>query len=307
MIRLFSLLTVALVLLARPAAAQDPSTAPGAATLSERFSKTVRLDENGTFDLTNIIGNVVVGTHPSRDVTIDAIKRVERPNPNAARMLLRMIDVQVTELGNRVEVRTVVPRPRNFPGSVDYTITVPADVRVSVRTTSGAIRTTNAVVDTLKVVSGDIEVTDGSADFFAASSVSGTIAVRRLKVQAMQLNTVSGNVTLDSVRAERVMARAIGGDIHYVGELAPGGRYEFVSHAGNIGVLLPATTGFQLQANTFSGSVRSDFAVSRRGRENAEGTPATPAAARVLRGAFGDGNAMLVLRAFSGNITVGRR
>jgi len=305
MTRPFCLLGVVLVLLAHPAAAQDPSTAPGAGGVTERFSRTVHLDENGTFDLTNIIGNVVVGTSPGRDVTIDAVKRVERPNPNAARMLLRMIDVQVTELANRVEVRTVVPRPRNFPGSVDYTITVPADVRVSVRTTSGAIRTTNAVVDTLKVVSGDIEVTDGSADFFTASSVSGTIAVRRLKVQAMQLNTVSGSVNLDTVRAERVMARAIGGDIHYVGELASGGRYELVSHAGNIGVLLPATTGFQLQANTFSGSVRSDFAVSRRGRENGEAAPA--AAPRALRGAFGDGSAMLVLRAFSGNITVGRR
>jgi len=306
MIRLFSWLALALVL-AHPAAAQEPSTAPGTGAVTERFSMTVHLDENGTFDLTNIIGNVVVGTRPGRDVTIEAIKRVERPNPNAARILLRMIDVQVTELGNRVEVRTVVPRPRNFPGSVDYTITVPADVRVSVRTTSGAIRTSNAVVDTLKVVSGDIEVTDGSADFFTASSVSGTIAVRRLKVQAMQLNTVSGSVTLDTVRAERVVARAIGGDIHYVGELAPGGRYEFVSHAGNIGVLLPTTTGFQLQANTFSGSVRSDFAVSRRGRENAEGAPAAAAAPRALRGAFGDGSAMLILRAFSGNISVSRR
>ncbi len=305
MTRILCPLAVMLLLVGPPVEAQTPSTERSASAVTERFSKTVHLDENGTLDVTNVTGNIVVGTRAGRDVTIDAVKRVERPNPNVARALLAMIDVQVSEQGNRVEVRTIVPRPRNFPGAVDYTITVPADARVSVRTTSGTIRTTNVVVDTLKVVSGDIEVTDGSADFFSASSVSGSIAVRRLNVGAMQLNTVSGSVTLDTVRAERVVARAISGDIHYSGELAAGGRYELVSHAGNIEVLLPAATGFQLQANTFSGSVRSDFAVARRGRANAEELPT--ASPRALRGAFGDASAMLVVRAFSGNISVSKR
>ena len=44
-----------------------------------------------------------------------------------------LIDVQVSEQGNRVEVRTIVPRPRNFPGAVDYTITVPADAKPGIQ------------------------------------------------------------------------------------------------------------------------------------------------------------------------------
>src|SRR5215217_3461748 len=90
-----------------PAAAQTE--------VSERFSKTAHLDQNGTVDLTNVIGDIVITGGTGREVSIEAVKRVQRPNPRVARALLRMIDIEVTEQGNRVEVRTVVPRPRNFP------------------------------------------------------------------------------------------------------------------------------------------------------------------------------------------------
>src|SRR6266513_1190080 len=146
MIRAPRVLIVALaaVAIGLPAAAQTEVT--------DRFSKTVHLDQNGTFDLTNVSGNVVIMGTSGRDVTIDAITRVQRPNPNAARALLQMIDIQVIEQANRVEVRTVVPRPRNFPGSVDYTITVPQDASVTLRTVSGNIRATNVRGEVLKSV-----------------------------------------------------------------------------------------------------------------------------------------------------------
>src|SRR5439155_8923636 len=129
--------------IALPAAAQTETT--------EKFAKTVHLDPDGTFDLTNINGNIVVTGGSGRDVTIDAIKRVQRPNPNAARTLLQMIDIQVAEQANRVDVRTVFPRPRNFPGSVDFTIAVPDDASVTLNVTSGNVRATN--------ISGELRAT----------------------------------------------------------------------------------------------------------------------------------------------------
>src|SRR5215510_12361171 len=111
--------------------------------VSERFSKTVHLDENGTLDLTNITGSIVVTGGSGREVSMEAVKQVQRPRPNAARALLQMSDIQVVEQANRVEVRTVYPRPRNFPGSVDYTISVPEDANVSIKTVTGSVRASN--------------------------------------------------------------------------------------------------------------------------------------------------------------------
>ena len=111
-----------------------PAPAAAQTDVTERFSKTAHLDQNGTFDLANISGNVVITGASGRDVIIEAIKRVQRPNPNAARALLQMIDIQVVEQANRVEVRTAYPRPRNFPGSVDFTVSVPEDASVTIKT-----------------------------------------------------------------------------------------------------------------------------------------------------------------------------
>ena len=307
--------TVALVAIAFPATAQNEVT--------ERFSKTAHLDQNGTFDLTNISGNIVITGSSGRDVTIEAVKRVQRPNPNAARALLQMIDIQVAEQANRVEVRTVVPRPRNFPGSVDFTIGVPDETNVTLKMMSGNVRATNISggvradvvtgnlvvaaarrIEALKSVSGDIEIVDASADdFVTASTVSGNITVRGLKGRTIQLGTVSGNVRMDDVQSDRLMARAVNGNIDYAGDLARSGRYEFVSHSGDIRLMLSGGTGFEVQANSFSGNVRSEFPVSRRaGAEGGGGV--TP---KGIRGVFGDASAMLVLRAFSGNIAIARR
>lgn len=296
-----SVLVIAALAAALPSFAQTPSTALEAREFTDRFSRTVHLDQNGTFDLANISGNIVVTGGPGRDVTIEAIKRAPR------RPLLQMIDIQVTEQANRVEVRTSTPRPRNFPGSVDYTVTVPDDASVTLRTMSGDIRASNVRGEMFKSVSGAIEIINGSADdFVTASTVSGNVTVRGLKGHTMQLGTVTGNVRLDDVQGDRLTVRATNGNIDYAGDVVKSARYEFITHSGDIRLTLGGSTGFEVQANSFSGSVRSDFPMNGRIGAGGEGGRAvvTP---RGIRGAFGDGSAMLVLRAFSGNISISRR
>jgi len=310
------LAALASITLAVPAAAQNE--------VSERFSKTVHLDQNGTFDLTNVTGDVVITGTTGRDVSIDAVKRVQRPNPRAARALLAMIDIQVTEQANRVEVRTLVPRPRNFPGSVDFTVMVPEDASVIVKTITGSIRASNIKgelrADTvagsisasgvrklaaLKCVTGDVEIVDAGADDpVTASTVSGNVIVRGLRARAVQLTSVSGNIHIEDAPIERLMVKTVQGNLEYAGDLARSGRYEFNSHSGDIRLVLSGNTGFEVLANTFSGMVRSDFTFNR-GRSGAEGAAAQ--GPRTLRGAFGDASAMVALRAFSGNISLARR
>jgi len=304
------------VILAVPAAAQTDIT--------ERFSRTAHLDQNGTFDLTNVTGDIVITGTTGRDVSIEAVKRVQRPNPRAARVLLAMIDIQVTEQANRLEVRTIVPRPRNFPGSVEFTVSVPEDASVIVKTITGSIRASNVKgelrADTvvgsisvsgvrklaaLKCVTGDVEITDAGADDpVTASTVSGNVIVRGLRARAVQLMSVSGNIHIEDAQIERMMVKTVQGNLDYAGELARSGRYEFNSHSGDIRLVLSGNTGFEVLANTFSGTVRSDFTFNR-GRSGAEG--AGVQGPRTVRGAFGDASAMVALRAFSGNISLARR
>ena len=79
---------------------------------------------------------------------------------------------------------------------------------------------------------------------------------------------------LSDLQVERLTAKTVSGDIDFDGSLARGGRYEFNAHSGDVRLVLANVTGFELDASTFSGSIRSDFPVTLR--STARRRPARP-------------------------------
>jgi hypothetical protein len=84
----------------------------------------------------------------------------------------------------------------------------------------------------------------------------------------------------------------------------PRGRYELQSHSGDVRVAISGDTGFEIEANSWSGSVRADGfplkltagdEASRRGRR------------RSLEGVVGDGSAVLTITTFSGDAVISKR
>ena len=88
---------------------------------TETFTRTVRIGRNGTFDLSNVSGDIVVTGGGGEDIRIDATKRV-RGNEADAKALLQAMQIQVSERSGLVEVRTELPRRRNWSGGVDFTV-----------------------------------------------------------------------------------------------------------------------------------------------------------------------------------------
>jgi DUF4097 and DUF4098 domain-containing protein YvlB len=116
----------------------------------------------------------------------------------------------------------------------------------------------------------------------------------------LDLISVSGDVRLVDVRMNRARLETTAGDIEYAGPLARSGRYEFRSHSGNIRIT-PSDGGFDLDANSFSGDVQSDYTLKLRDGAGRN------ARRRELRGTFGDAAAVLTARSFSGDILIVRR
>lgn len=298
----------------------------GGPEVTERFSRTVRLDRNGTFDLSNVAGDIIVTGGGGADVQIDAIKRVRGRDEADGKTLLQQTQILISETGNRVEVRTEHPREeRNLRGAaVDYTVALPQDASVILKTVSGDLRITNVRgelragtvsgdvqasgarrLGSISTVSGDIQITDAQAEGeVSVTTVSGDQNIRGLKARGLELISVSGELLLNDVEVERVNGRTVNGNITYSGSLTRNGRYELNTHNGAI-ALTVSTSGFNVEASTFNGDVRSDYALtlggnqlnsSRRGPQN-----------RTIRGAFGDGGASLSLRSFNGDISITRR
>ncbi len=312
----------------RPARPPRPARGNGGRgpEVTETFSRTVRLGSNGTFDLSNVSGEVVITGGSGDDVRIEAVKRVNSGGGEAAaRAALRELEIQVNERSGLVEVRSELPRRRNLSAAVDFTVTVPAGSNVSVKTVSGDIRVSRIKGDlraesisgdvtlsgverlrAAKSVSGDIDIADAAGEDVTAGTVSGDLVVRKLRSRGVEAESVSGSVRISEAEAERVTLRSISGDIDYEGRLARSGRYDIQSHSGNIRVTPAGNPGFDIEASTFSGDVRSDYALTLRGGASGNALAGTgrPRLNRTMRGAFGDASSILSLRSFSGDIVV---
>ena len=297
---------------------------------TESFKKTIKLGSNGELDVSNIAGNIELKRGAGSEATIEATKVARARTVDEAKELLPLVKIEVGERGTRAEVRTVYPderyvynNRRNVNVQVHYTITVPAGTRVSVRSISGDIRSADITgelslvttsgnvqvikakrVSAAKTTSGSVSIADTDSDLpIEAGSVSGDIMVNRVKASRMELSTISGKVVLQDVTSDRVEAQSLSGDVEFGGPLLKGGRYELTSHSGNVRVTVAGGSGFEVEANSWSGNVQSDLPMTG-GVQQASGRGPRR---KELKGVVGDGSAMLEITTFSGNVLITKR
>ena len=299
----------------------------------EKVSQTYKVGDGASLDLSHLAGDIRVTGGSGNEIKIDATKRVRHRDPEQARRLLEALRVDVHNFNNRVEVRTIYPRRgqpgfmsgNNISASVDYVIAVPAGASVSLKSISGDISVSNVKgevraetvsgsvnvnatpnLSIAKTISGDVTAQNiGAQTTLVLSTISGSVLGTGLKVRALEAGSVSGNVRLIGSEVERLEAKSVSGNIEFDAPLSKGGRYEFTSHSGDVRVTISGNAGFELDADTFSGSVRSDLPVTLRtmGRseENRRGSK------RAIRGSYGDGGAFLTVRSHSGSVVITKK
>lgn len=287
---------------------------------TERFSRRVKIGRDGRVSIQNIAGNITVTGGAGDDVAIEAVKRTR-----GGAGQLATVHILVEERPGRVDVKTD-HTARNDRVSVDYTVSVPMSAGVDLKSISGNVKVSGVQgavraetisgsvttastpkLEAAKTVSGDVDLTDASADAeLTASSISGTVRARGLKARALDLGTVSGDVLLANVSCDRLGIRSVSGNVEYSGVLLKSGRYDINSHSGTVRLTLSSDVGFELNANSFSGSIRSDLpltigpATARDGRRR-------PGPGHSTHGVFGDGSATLTVRTFSGDVIIAKR
>jgi DUF4097 and DUF4098 domain-containing protein YvlB len=295
----------------------------------EKFTQSYKVGDGAALDLSQLSGDIRVTGGSGGEIKVDATKRVRHRDPEEAKRLLAALRIEVNNFNGRVEVRTIYPRRgsfgNNISASVDYVIAVPADAAVTIKSISGDVSVTNvkgevraetvsgdvnvsaaANVAIAKTISGDVTAQNVSAQTtLVLSTISGTVLGTGLKVRALEAGSVSGNVRLVGSEVERLEAKSLSGNIEFEAPLTRGGRYEFTSHSGNVRLTLSGNTGFELDADTFSGSVRSDVPVTLRtigqADQNRRGSN------RAIRGSYGDASAFLSVRSHSGSVVITKK
>ncbi|HEU4630997.1 MAG TPA: hypothetical protein VFS08_14700 [Gemmatimonadaceae bacterium] len=298
--RLLALAAASLLAAVVPPAAQ----AQRGAGYRSSIDTTFRFDRDGVVDLTQLSGEIVVTAWDRDEVRVQALAQYGR--------------VESTLSSGRVLLRVVPDRGRGGRiGDSRFELLVPERVRVKAAATSGAVRvsgtrgeveigTRSGAIDvtdveglvTLTSLAGAVTATDIEGDL-AVNTAGGMVTARDVRGD-VRAKTVGGAIDLRDIDSRSVSARSTGGPITFQGDLAEGGRYELVSHAGTVRLLLPEDASVELRVETFTGAVESDFAVTLTGGER-RGTPP-----RTLGFTLGDGEARVVVQTFSGNVVLQR-
>ena len=222
--------------------------------------------------------------------------------------------------------------------------TVSGDVRltslarlVAVESFSGDLELTDVRARdalTARTVGGRIDIEEVRTPRLEVKSFSGAVALRGRSRGDSKVETVSGAVTFDGVLAaddiEKVRAprlevksfsgavalrgrsrgdskvETVSGAVTFDGVLAAEGRLGIRSHSGSIFLTVPDGSGFELEAESFSGSLRSDLPVLAGPGDPTRRATVLGAGSRAIRGTAGGRGSSLELFTVSGDIAISK-
>ena len=287
----------------------------------EKFEKTVPLSQTGKLFLSNLSGQIEVMTWRDAQVKIEALKTSKANTLDKAKENAAKVTIEVSGEADLVSVETKYPKHAGgfFGGesikvSVDFKVWVPEKAAVELKSVSGdvqvapiggaaKIKCVSGNVDLggaagadVDLVSGDLTLANIAGDAFV-KAVSGNIEATGIK-GSVEVEAVSGDIDLiDISGAQTVSANSVSGDITYVGTIKEAGRYEIKAHSGDVRMTIPADSAFDLEANTFSGDIYSEFELKVTGKISP----------REIHGTVGKGGATVILKTFSGNVDLKKK
>jgi DUF4097 and DUF4098 domain-containing protein YvlB len=265
-----------------------------------RIDTTFAFDKNGTVTVNATSGDVVVTGWNRDQVHVRAVSDDDniRLSATSSRMTL--------EVGGS-----------NRGSDTRFEVSVPYGVRVLATARSGdiTVRGTRGQVETHSQ-SGDIQVEDAATRLdvntlsgeLVASNISGDAEVVTVSGDVklndvrgnVDVGTVSGDIEMRGVTAKLVRVKTTSGDVTYDGIIDPAGRYEMVTHSGDVRMHIPRDASAQLTVSTWNGGINSDFPITLKPGEHGIGKSSS----KRFTFEIGAGAARITAETFSGDITI---
>src|ERR1700716_1949551 len=191
---------------------------------TEEFHQTYALTPDGRVQLDNINGAVHISSWDRNEVKVDAVKYADtKERVDEARI---EVDSGKDYLSIRTKYRdhdlTFDWGSHNNPAGVEYTLTVPREVRL----------------DEIKLINGSLDVTGVSGEV-RASCINGKLQAHNLSGRA-RLSTINGRL---DARFDQLAGSAL----------------ELNSVNGSVELTIPSDSKAEIDATTVSGGIDNDF------------------------------------------------
>ena len=300
MSRLFSLVCIALVLVA----------ATASVTVADEYSfdyqKIIDVHQPVLLDMQLVRGTVeIIGGEDNR-IIIEAVKRVRASNYDEAQEVGDHIEIKVRHSDDKVELNTnylrMINRGRSFwqkllggggdsYGQVEYRITVP--VRTDVKITSLAAEISVSSVE------GEVEI-ENENGVSRAEYIFGPVVVSQphgdVDLQWIEgdirIKATTGTITVSQLRGALDIASRTG-EVHIRTELDSNRDFFVQTTSGEISFAVPPAASGRLKLESGSGGIETDVPVVIKDISRNR-----------LIGEFGNGGPKIHLTTSSGDITI---
>jgi len=269
--------------------------------------QTVAVAKGTKLSVNNFAGDVIIKTWDKDSVRVE-VNNSERET----------VDIKQADQTLSIRSRSTRGGP---PRSLDYTISVPAWMAISVNGTYADVTAEGVGGDvSVETTHGDITVRGGSG-FISLKSVQGAIVLEKAKgrVEVRAVNegirladingdlsaeSTNGSIILDRIDATNVDLYTVNGNISYDGPVKDRGLYRLTTHNGLIAMPIAERANVTLTARTYNGSVRATFPLPAppAGSDDRERDRRTKRVTLTL----GNGSAHVELESFGGAISLRR-
>ncbi len=179
-------------------------------------------------------------------------------------------------------------------------VTIPKEYagKLSVETVSGDLEVGDHRYAGVNVVtvSGNAVLSSIAAEEIALRTTSGDLEAEGAAARRLTLFTVSGDMNLDGLTGE-LRARTTSGDTRLAFISLTGG-IDVSTTSGEVALVLPAESGFALDAHSTSGEIVCSFPILLTESRSGGG-------AHTIIGRVGDGARPVVIRTVSGDVRIG--
>jgi hypothetical protein len=219
------------------------------AAAQEKKEFTYNVGPRAVVSITNNYGPITVKPSRNRTVVVETVSHSDT------------VGLVNEQHGDRIELRSISTRPGN--DLVDYTVLVPVDAFVSLRSSDGTLRAQGLRGDViLEAAAASVEVTDISDAHLHVKTLSGPITLTDIRNSHLDIHSVSGNVTIRNVTGPSVEVNSGSGRISYQGDPGSTGEYLLTSHSGDLDISIPASALVDIKARSIKGQSDPDFPVA---------------------------------------------
>jgi DUF4097 and DUF4098 domain-containing protein YvlB len=191
---------------------------------SEPWSKTYTLQPGGRVEIANVNGRIQLTGEETDRVEVRAEKIGKGATPEAARDMLKRIEILEQVSADRVRIETKLNRSNGFNmgnGEVRYTVRIPAGASVKLATVNGGIEVENVKGSAqLQTTNGGIVARRLAGGLDASTTNGGVEAeLEALAAEGVQMECTNGGLRLRLPRDARadVSARITNGGINVDG------------------------------------------------------------------------------------------